>query len=401
MNDKLKKIALVAAILAAGMILLLFAGGFGSAGAQEISNPHPTPPSNSITNAMLQNGIVYDANVNASAGIQASKIATSTSQDFVNDATETYTGNWQFTNYPTVPTGTPPSNGAPSLSYLQSNYVALSGGGTPIISQNGGALVTVATSTAGTVFSWTAPTGVTSVTVTISGGGGGGAANLAQGTGGSGGNMSWFGTSNATTTATSTDFILCGGGGQSASNGQNGQPGQGVNTYPDTYGGIAGVWSGTRTATAGTCYIDPTVTSVSTSTANNGGSAQVVGLGGGLATGTIAVTPGVTYYYYIGAGGQPNNNGASGATAGSSGSFTLTYSAIIGNNIAGQITATASITTGTITFAASPAWTLPPYCSVEANNAVNSAYTQTTTSTLTVVWNNTITTGQKYIYQCL
>lgn len=41
----------------------------------DISNPHPTPPTNSITHAMLQAGIVTDSNVQAGAGIQSNKIS--------------------------------------------------------------------------------------------------------------------------------------------------------------------------------------------------------------------------------------------------------------------------------------------------------------------------------------
>lgn len=43
----------------------------------DINNPNALPPDNSITNAMLQNGIIKDANVYGTAGIQLSKIGTS------------------------------------------------------------------------------------------------------------------------------------------------------------------------------------------------------------------------------------------------------------------------------------------------------------------------------------
>lgn len=41
----------------------------------DITNPHPTPPSNSVTNAMLQQGIILDGNVASGAAINLTKLS--------------------------------------------------------------------------------------------------------------------------------------------------------------------------------------------------------------------------------------------------------------------------------------------------------------------------------------
>ena len=190
MYKKTKAILLVVGMVALLIILAIVFGGANNAGAQDIVNPHPTPPANSVTNAMLKSNAVQDNVVATNAGIQASKIATSTSQDFVNDATETYTGNWQFTQLPTVPTSTPSNNTqVVSYGFLSANAVTLATTShTPTISVPVVAS-SVSFSYSGAIASWTVPTvspyTLSNITIHATGGAGGGGAN-GGGAGGSG-----------------------------------------------------------------------------------------------------------------------------------------------------------------------------------------------------------------------
>lgn len=68
--------------IAAGIVLFLV-GTMVSIAHADISNPHPTPPANSVTHGMLKDGIIDDNNVDVAAAIQLVKLGTSADDTLV------------------------------------------------------------------------------------------------------------------------------------------------------------------------------------------------------------------------------------------------------------------------------------------------------------------------------
>lgn len=210
---------------------------------------------------------------------------------------------------------------------------------------------TLTFSTASSVASWTVPNNVTLLIINLTGAGGG---SEAVSFGANGGNHSWLSTTSTVPVATSTMYALCGGGQGGGANAP-GNPGQGVNNYPDTYGGSG---AGTNSpGNPGSCFIGSTFTATSSGNAGNGAGGSQAGGPGGSATGTISVTPGQVFWYYLGSGGTTNNGGSTGGSGvltiqviGNIISSDQNFSLAIGNIIlTGGSTPTASAATGGIT----------------------------------------------------
>lgn len=154
---------------------------------------------------------------------------------------------------------------------------------------------------------FTVPTGVTSIKVTIIGGGGGGGSAYSNGyNNGNAGGSSSFG----------SYLTATGGGGGGGAQAQYPGPYNGSNGATGTSGGssvnshIQAIANGGGAGAGGVliyCNCGPTVAA----TAGSGGN-------GGVATGFISVTPGQTISVTIGGGGSPGTYGTAG-TAGSAG----------------------------------------------------------------------------------
>lgn len=241
---------------------------------------------------------------------------------------------------------------------------------------------------------------------------------------GSGG--TWF--SASSTYSTSTVLIVAGGAGGSGLNcggtGGGGGDGGGV------LGGTGGVGSAGGAGTGGSQLAGGSGgasagnggagASATTSAGGNGGAGGSNCPGGGGGGG---------YYGGGGAGGNGNSNiggngggGGSGyvassltststatslgAVAGANGSIKITYNvgpSITGTNYAGKVTAVASMTTSTITFASPNQFVNGVSCGAAANNATNTLLltTYTGTSSVMFTFQNAIAAGNSFSYWCL
>ena len=81
--SRLKRNLIASFIVSAGIILSAVVSAPKLSLAFVSSNPHPIPPSNSITSLMLQSGIVSDVNISSTANISDTKLNTVTSTDKV------------------------------------------------------------------------------------------------------------------------------------------------------------------------------------------------------------------------------------------------------------------------------------------------------------------------------
>lgn len=66
----------IGALVMCGLWTLIALSGVAPKAHAQVYNPHPTPPADSITTAMLKDSIVFDKNVAATSSIQLSKIGT-------------------------------------------------------------------------------------------------------------------------------------------------------------------------------------------------------------------------------------------------------------------------------------------------------------------------------------
>lgn len=85
-----RKLASLISLLAGGTLAVILTQPFH--GSAQIYNPHPTPPSNSVTNAMLTATAVGDNVVDPANPITAEKIATDTTLQFVTNRADTING---------------------------------------------------------------------------------------------------------------------------------------------------------------------------------------------------------------------------------------------------------------------------------------------------------------------
>ena len=72
MKAALKK-EYIKGLLVIALFIGLSATGYASVANATISNPHPTPPNNSITGAMIVDGTITDADVSNTAKISRIK----------------------------------------------------------------------------------------------------------------------------------------------------------------------------------------------------------------------------------------------------------------------------------------------------------------------------------------
>ena len=86
--------------------------------AQVYRPPAASLSTGDITSNLILDGTISNADVSSTAAIAISKIATSTSYDFVSSGTQTIAGAKTFSSAVTLPAGTPSGNQAVSKSYL-------------------------------------------------------------------------------------------------------------------------------------------------------------------------------------------------------------------------------------------------------------------------------------------
>ena len=272
-------------------------------------------------------------------------------------------------------------------------------GGTPTV--NSTSSTSTSFSTTGAITSWTVPTGVTSITISISGAGGGGNAGTPQSGAATGGGHAYLNTISTSTVSTSTMILLCGGGGGSTNNAWQGTAGQGLNGSPDTYGGTPGALN-FNNGNPGTCYLNPSLISSSSSSASNGGGGLYLGGGGGSATGTLSVIPGTIYYYYLGTGGIGLNGGGNGTN----GSMTISYilGGIQGTNTVFHVMIGVASSSQVVTFSTSTTNSFANVngvsCHFSPNNATNTYYESASTSSVSIHWQNILSAGNSFDGLC-
>lgn len=434
---------------AAAVVLITALAGPFSANGIVYENPHPTPPSNSVTNAMLTSSTVKDNVVASNAAIAPTKIATDTNHGWITEASQTLKGVKTFDSIPLIPTSSPTSSGE-SVSYAYASEAFLGANTTGTLPTLAGSAndVTSTTFTASgteTISKWRVPIGVTSVTFNITGAqgysntaapGDGGAStgtlavipgqllyycvgvhptsytaykplcSLATSTSNvGGGDMTWIASSS--TFATSTVYIVAGVGGGGASetggnggglNGTNAGSGTGCtggNGASQTAGGLGGAGN-TASGVNGSFGVPGEGT---TNAGASGGAGWYGGGEGGNNSGTCSAGGGGGSGFISSALTNATTT-TSGHTGDGTLTITYTYGGIAGNSFTGGIITDVSNTTGSVTFNKTP-FTGSVSCVLTPNNSTDTYFVSSSLQGFTYQWGNALTVGQSFNYICM
>ena len=397
---------------------------------------------NDITSVMIRDGTITNIDIASSAAVSSTKIATSTTQDWLSHSDQNIDGVKTFAQLPLVPTDTPSSSQqVVSLSYFQAAGVNTTAGSPSPTSNAPSTASSVTLTYTGATSTWTIPSTATgSLTIVVNGAGGqsggtgtGGAGGQSSGTiqisalgtttlryavgqtgqtatrswgggceggngfsGGSGGGgaCSWISTS--TVWASSTALLTAGGGGGGASGASsNGGTGGGL-----TGGnGQVGSTGGTQSA-GGSSY--NCANSASEGLGANSDQSGRAGGGGGLFGGGCGNNGGGGGSGKVSSAmSNASTSNASGAAAGNNGTITITYTiqpTIVGNNYGGQLTFATSTTSTTITFGTAFANTVG--CTTLSSRNLITYGTNSKTS-FTVYASGTWLAGDVLNYTCL